>query len=376
LATSPVVRTVPQSLFDTRPEVLAQIESAERAEAQARGEPAGAFRQPFRVHRMPLWSPVAWYGASPADPVRNLVTWERGTIQPKYGVPYGVQYTLTQGTAELYDYWFFFAPFFGTHNDEVGRRFGLPPGERLIYYPRRGYDLWNSKYFILPALVANDEHRGVTSFLSDATLLAPSATVLADPVQGDAWRQNHDWQVLKNEAAFPRTWLVHGVRRVEPIRGLARAPRARVMEELTYQADAIWFDPSREVYDPHRMAWLEREGGLTGLGISLDNGVPDVAESVRITRYTPQEVELEAQLSRDGIIVLADVYYPGWELTIDGRPAEILRVNRMMRGAAVGPGTHRLVYKYRPQSFRIGLAGSLLGLLGLAAAGLWARRDL
>ena len=55
------------------------------------------------------------------------------------------------------------------------------------------------------------------------------------------------------------------------------------------------------------------------------------------------------------MVVLADVYYPGWELTIDGQSAEILRVNRMMRGAAVAAGSHLLVYTYRPRSFRLGL---------------------
>ncbi|MBV8228550.1 MAG: hypothetical protein JO329_01080 [Planctomycetaceae bacterium] len=38
-------------------------------------------------------------------------------------------------------------------------------------------------------------------------------------------------------------------------------------------------------------------------------------------------------------------FSPGWTLTIDGRTGEILRVNRMMRGAAVGAGTHRIAYR-------------------------------
>ena len=50
-------------------------------------------------------------------------------------------------------------------------------------------------------------------------------------------------------------------------------------------------------------------------------------------------------------VVLADAFYPGWALTVDDRPAEILRTNRMMRGAALEAGRHRLVYEYRPRSF-------------------------
>jgi len=41
-------------------------------------------------------------------------------------------------------------------------------------------------------------------------------------------------------------------------------------------------------------------------------------------------------------------FSPGWTQTIDGRTGEILRVNRMMRGAAVGAGAHRIAYRIRP----------------------------
>jgi hypothetical protein len=52
-------------------------------------------------------------------------------------------------------------------------------------------------------------------------------------------------------------------------------------------------------------------------------------------------------------------------LTVDGRPAEILRANHLMRGVALDAGTHGLVFRYEPGSFRIGLVLSALGLAGL-----------
>ena len=66
---------------------------------------------------------------------------------------------------------------------------------------------------------------------------------------------------------------------------------------------------------------------------------------------------LDVTLDSPGLVILADVYYPGWELTIDGKPAPIYRVNGVMRGAAGPDRPHRLVYTYDPQSFRIGPAG-------------------
>ena len=85
-----------------------------------------------------------------------------------------------------------------------------------------------------------------------------------------------------------------------------------------------------------------------------------------MTYPSPQRAELEASLESPGLVILADVYYPGWELTIDGKPAPIYRVNRLMRGAAVPAGTHRLVYSYAPRSFLVGRVVSILGLGVLA----------
>ena len=46
------VLTVPQSVFETKPEVLKIIEDAERAHPSP---------GPYRIHRMPLWNPLGWY---------------------------------------------------------------------------------------------------------------------------------------------------------------------------------------------------------------------------------------------------------------------------------------------------------------------------
>ena len=80
---------------------------------------------------------------------------------------------------------------------------------------------------------------------------------------------------------------------------------------------------------------------------------------------SPQRVELDVELKSVGMVVLADIDYPGWELTIDGVPAPIYPVNRAMRGAAVKEGPHHLVYTYSPRSFRVGLIVSAVGLAAM-----------
>ena len=54
-------------------------------------------------------------------------------------------------------------------------------------------------------------------------------------------------------------------------------------------------------------------------------------------KHEPQRVELLATLDRPGLVILADSYYQGWRLRIDGKSKPIYRANRMMRAAAVPP---------------------------------------
>ena len=76
-------------------------------------------------------------------------------------------------------------------------------------------------------------------------------------------------------------------------------------------------------------------------------------------------VEIDLDACAAGVLVITDSYFPGWEATLDGQPASIERVDLIVRGVRVGKGKHRVVMRYRPSSFRIGAALSLLSLLAL-----------
>jgi len=144
------------------------------------------------------------------------------------------------------------------------------------------------------------------------------------------------------------------------------------MTQILYEENPIWHEPLTPS-DPHEVAWIETdERGRWGP--FSPGGPPDRSETVTFDRYEPTLVELTARLDRPGFVVLADVDYPGWTLTIDGVPSPILRANRLMRGAAVQAGTHTLVYTYDPPSVKIGAAISLAGLAALLGLGVWSAR--
>lgn len=370
VANRQMLSTVPQSLFDGTPEVVRKIEEAERE------KPSDG---PFRVHRMPLWNPAKWANTPSNDRVADFVAWERGTIQPKFGITEGVEYTLTEGTAELFDYSFFFAGFYRSARrleEGMAASMGIQPGQKLVYYPRRAFDLWNTRYFVLPAVSGDwsDEERGFASFLFDVEPVYPSAREFEGPdgkTAKRAWIEDQDYQILRNLNVFPRAWVVHDARFLSPIEGLSKRDRKVPYEEMLFQNDPFWNDSTRPIYNLKTLAFVEVEDPATLAGF-LSKAPGDPAEKVKVIAHSPQHVELRANLKTPGLVILGDVLYPGWKLTIDDQPASIVRVNRVMRGAAVQAGSHTLVYRYEPASFRRGALLSLAGLGLLAGYSLWA----
>ena len=359
------VLTLPQRYFETTPEIITAIQNAEKA------DPAPG---PYRVHRLPAWDVIDWREKTSDDRVRDFVVWERDTIQPKYGINHGIQYTFTLGVAELYDYEWFFGGYYRTVSGDVARRLGVADGSQIVAYSRRAFDLWNTRYFVLPYFPNQwkEESRGFATFLQESKLVYPTRENFEGP-GGKAreldWVRTRDVQVFRNRNPHPRAWIVHGQRYFKPIRALNRSDRDGPMQEILYSSDYLWHEVGRIVYDPRTTVWVENEDGLALAAYSTGGDTPPT-ETVTVTHYQSDRVELEAGLERPGIVVLADIFYPGWTLTVDGRPEPIYRVNRMMRGAALSAGRHKLIYTYNPRSFRVGLGLSGAGLAALVVLGL------
>ncbi len=90
-------------------------------------------------------------------------------------------------------------------------------------------------------------------------------------------------------------------------------------------------------------------------------------EKVVVTSYRPQEVHLRAITKRPGLLIISDVYYPGWQAADeDGPPIKILPVNHAFRGVPLAKGVHSLKMTYRPYSFRLGLWCSIGSAITLA----------
>ena len=366
LANSRYVLTLPQALMERTPKAVRLLEAAERE------KPSDG---PFRIHRMPIWNPMFWSARASPDRVRDFVQWERDSIQPKYGIsPYHYQYTMTLGVAELYDYEWFFGGFLRTIDEPTARALDATPGQQIVVFPRRSFDIWNTRYFIVPVHANGwkDEDRGFASFLPDVEPVYPGPGAFEGPegeARRKAWAEEEDFQIFRNKRVFPRAWVVHRGRFLPRIRGMGREERDKPMTEILYADDPFWHDPTRHAFDPRVTVWIGEEDKTRALIDHLPGQEPISSETATILRYGPQRVEIDAVLERPGMVVLADIYYPGWRLTIDGAEAPIYRANRMMRGAAVASGRHKLIYNYEPESFRLGGRITLAGLAALLVLG-------
>lgn len=147
-------------------------------------------------------------------------------------------------------------------------------------------------------------------------------------------------RVLRNRQALPRAYLVHSV---------------EVLPEDQRQLEAVRSLDLRQV---------------VVLGERVDYQAPPVPgrDQVEMIGDRPGAVEVAASLEQPGFLVLSDSYYPGWKAYMDGREVPLLRADYALRAVQLDAGSHRVRFSYEPDSFRLGLALSALGLLAVAGA--------
>ncbi len=162
----------------------------------------------------------------------------------------------------------------------------------------------------------------------------------------------HDsrWKVYASPNTYPAAWVVH------------QAIVERSPQRLLRRLD------SPEI-DLHRQALLRAP-----LESPLEPRVEGAAEEVKFPAGGRNRIELTARAQSRGLLVLSEVYYPGWRATVDGEPARIYEVDGALRGVVVPRGESRVVFRYSPWSFRIGALLSLAAFLGALLAVLLAWR--
>ena len=110
----------------------------------------------------------------------------------------------------------------------------------------------------------------------------------------------------------------------------------------------------------------------------------DSVSLVTMESYEPNRLVYNVESAAGGVVVFSEIYYPGWTATVDGRDAELGRVDYVLRAMQMPAGKHRVELTFKPRSVDatetvayVSLGAlMLLVLLSLfLQCGSWAARD-
>jgi hypothetical protein len=210
---------------------------------------------------------------------------------------------------------------------DAARKFALKPG----VHPLLG---WNAS--------------GVDVASPAFRLLGVHALVRASPwLQTDAERRAFELIAAPRDAQqVAETWIY---------RARDALPRAFCVTNV------IDVDAAREAwskFDPFAAAYLEP-------GVPWNPGRLATKSSVSDITSSNDEVRMRVELDGDALLVLAEQHFPGWHVEVDGARRDLLCVDSILRGVALGAGEHRVVFSYSPTSLSAGFVLAGIGLVAL-----------
>jgi hypothetical protein len=102
----------------------------------------------------------------------------------------------------------------------------------------------------------------------------------------------------------------------------------------------------------------------------------DSTSTITLRDHQPNYLKYESQSAADGLAVFSEIYYPkGWKATIDGKEAEIIRADYVLRALSIPAGKHTIEFRFHPDAYFIGnkvtLASSWIMLLVVLGSLAW-----
>ena len=188
-------------------------------------------------------------------------------------------------------------------------------------------DLLNTRFLIVPADAPTRPEYD--------SLPATMTTVYSDD----------DVRIVENPEVLPRAWLVHEARQVA------------AGEALALLADGT--------VDPLQVALLESTPP------PMESAFDANIEAVKITDVGPDRLGLEVTADSAALLMLSEVWDPGWSATVDGTPAPVLLADHVLRAVPIPPGSHTVALRYTPPLLPLGLAITSTTVVVLASAALW-----
>jgi hypothetical protein len=184
----------------------------------------------------------------------------------------------------------------------------------------------------------------------------------------------HVWPPAENtDAQFDMLNIKYSIKVDEQKQTMGLQPRTSYLPRAYFVEAARVLLTESEVgkfmsgpqFDYRRMVALQRSPSINVADHSERLFVP-----ARILAYENEKIVVQVSNDRPGILVLSEIFYPGWVATVNGAEQEILKANGTLRAVALDAGDHTVVFEFAPASFRYGMwvsSGSLLLLIVIVA---------
>ncbi len=156
-----------------------------------------------------------------------------------------------------------------------------------------------------------------------------------------------DNQPIKNPYAFGQAWFVD---------------------------DVVWADSANHEMkllsqtDLRRVAVMDKQ-----YRDKVNENVKNVnTKTIRMETYSANRLKYTYESETDALAVFSEIYYPkGWEATVNGKPAEIIRANYLLRSVVLPAGKGTIEFEFHPKSYFAGNAVSYASSAILLILGLW-----
>jgi hypothetical protein len=148
--------------------------------------------------------------------------------------------------------------------------------------------------------------------------------------------------------------------------GSVHVYRNRTALPRAWMSDAVAYRDNEQVYE--EMVGTLGDGIRETAYVVYPRGIPAgrkraflpaVKGPVTAEWHGPHRLTLEVDRSAKGLLVVSEVYYPGWEVYVDGLRKEILETDLAFRGVMLEGGQSKVEFVFRPRSLRTGIAVSL-----------------
>lgn len=153
---------------------------------------------------------------------------------------------------------------------------------------------------------------------------------------------NPQQKAIKNNAAFGNAWFVGKFKIVQTAN-----EEIKSLKELDLRKNAVV--NSREFSK-----------------IPFSNMGTDSMASIKMVRYSPNEIAYQSKSAAKSAAIFSEVYYPGgWNCYVDGKiNDQVFRANYVLRGAIIPAGNHTVEWRFEPETYKkansIAFIGSIL----------------